>query len=93
MSQSQNIPIEPSTETTIKIITSFIVNITNVQLFTSVSVNAMLYGSDGTFQSVKNITFSGQDYLDWNNDDQYIINKTAEKLGFIIESTVPIVPN
>ena len=88
---SQIIPIEPATETTTKLITSFTVNITNLQLFTSVTVNAMLYGENGSFQAVKTITFSGQDYLDWNNDDQYIITKTAEKLGFIIEPTVPVV--
>jgi hypothetical protein len=82
-----NIPIQPATETTTKVITSFTVNVMRLELFQSVTVNAMLYGENGNFQEVKTLTLSGQDYLDWNNNDQYLIDKVAEKLGFTIAPT------
>ena len=90
MNSSPVTPIQPSTETTIKVITSFTVNVMSLELFTSVTVNAMLYGVNGNFLEVKTLTFSGQDYLDWNNNDQYLIDKTAETLGFTL--AVPVVP-
>jgi len=89
MSASSSIvPIEPSTETTTKIITSFTVNVMRLELFESVTVNAMLYGAQGNFLEVKTLTISGQDYLDWNNNDQYLINKVAQLLGFTLAPTV-----
>jgi len=87
-----SVPIQPSTETTTRIITSFTVNVMRLELFKSVTVNAMLYGADNNFIEVKTITLSGQDYLDWNNNDQYLIDKVAEILGFTLASTVPVVP-
>ena len=90
-----NVPIQPATETTTKVITSFTVNVMRLELFQSVTVNAMLYGADGNFIEVKTLTLSGQDYLDWNNNDQYLIDKVAEKLGFTIAPVVvpePVVP-
>ena len=89
------VPIQPATETTTKVITSFTVNVMRLELFQSVTVNAMLYGADGNFIEVKTLTLSGQDYLDWNNNDQYLIDKIAEKLGFTIAPVVvpePVVP-
>ena len=82
-----SVPIQPSTETTTRIITSFTVNVMRLELFKSVTVNAMLYGADNNFIEVKTITLSGQDYLDWNNNDQYLIDKVAEILGFTLAST------
>ena len=90
---SSTVPIEPSTEITTRVITSFTVNVMRLELFQSVTVNAMLYGADGNFIEVKTLTLSGQDYLDWNNNDQYLINKVAEKLGFTIAPTPPVVPD
>ena len=94
-----SVPIQPATETTTRIITSFTVNVMRLELFQSVTVNAMLYGADGNFIEVKTLTLSGQDYLDWNNNDQYLIDKVAEKLGFTLAPTVvpeptpePVVP-
>ena len=83
-----SIPIQPAEEITTKIITSFTVNVMRLELFQSVTVNVMLYGENGGFLEVKTITLSGQDYLDWNNNDQYLIDKVAEKLGFTLAPTV-----
>lgn len=88
-----SIVIQPSTTTTTKIITSFTVNIVRLELFQSVTVNAMLFGIDNNFIDVKTITLSGQDYQNWDNNDQYLIDKVAEILGFTLnnvsEPTVP----
>jgi len=85
-------PIQPSTEITTRIITSFTVSVIRLELFTSVTVNALLFGADGGFIEVKTLTLSGQDYLDWNNNDQYLINKVAEILGFTIVTPIPDPP-
>lgn len=82
-------PIEPAEEISVRIITSFTVSVIRLELFTSVTVNAMLYGETGNFIEVKTLTLSGQDYLDWNNNDQYLINKVAEILGFTIITPTP----
>ena len=87
MNSSPVTPIQPSTETTTKVITSFTVNVMRLELFQSVTVNAMLYGATGNFLEVKTLTISGQDYLDWNNNDQYLIDKVAQLLGFTITPT------
>ena len=85
-------PIQPSPKITTKIITSYVVNVIRLELFTSVTVNAMLYGADGGFIEVKTLTLSGQDYIDWNNNDQYLVNKVAEILGFVIINPIPDPP-
>ena len=85
-------PIKPAEEISVRIITSFTVAVIRLELFTSVTVNAMLYGENNNFIEVKTLTLSGQDYLDWNNNDQYLINKVAEILGFTIITPVPPEP-
>jgi len=82
-----SVPIQPSTITTTRVITSFTVSVRTLELFESVTVSVTLYGVNCVIPEVKYITLSGQDYLDWNNDDQYLIDKVAEKLGFTIAPT------
>jgi hypothetical protein len=77
-----SILIQPSTITTTKTISSFTVNVMRLELFQSVTVNVMLYGPDGNFIDLRTYTLSGNDYNEWDNDDNYLINKVAENLGF-----------
>ena len=81
----------------IKSITSFTVNVNNIVLFTSASIMVGLWDNKNTSPvSVKYIEISGQEYLQWNNNDEYIVNLVAEKMGFTLlnssSNTTSIVP-
>lgn len=69
----------------VNLVTSFTIQINNVVLFNSASLIIFLYNNDSD-NSIgrREINISGQDYLDWNNNDQYIINLVAKKLGFTL---------
>ena len=84
-----SISIQPTTITTTKIMTSFTINVIQLDLFKSVTVNVMLFGADGNFIEVKTITLSGQDYQKWDNNDQYLIDKIMEILGLsLLQPTI-----
>ncbi len=78
------VPIEPATITETKTVASFDVRVTNLDLFKSVSVLATLKAADGAYCGVRSFTIEGAEYLAWNNDDQYLINLVAQKLGFTL---------
>lgn len=78
------VPIQPAVITEVKNVSSFRVIVVNLELFKSVSVVAILQDADGNQLSSRSFTFEGADYLGWNNDDQYLINKVAERLGFTL---------
>ncbi len=54
-------------------------------LFTSVIVNATLYDEDGIVVLTTNIEISGEDYLKWSNDDNYIYDYVSRSLGVVIK--------
>jgi hypothetical protein len=80
---SDTIPVEPSVVTEVKTITNFRATIQDLQLFTSVSLRVELLGEEGNLISIQYVILSGDDYAGWNNDDNYIVNKVAEKLGLV----------
>ena len=86
------IPIKDFIITTTKIVTSFTVNVIRLDLFESVTLNAMLYGADGNFIEVRTYILSGTDYDSWANDDTYLIDKIAEKLGCTLIKASHVVP-
>ena len=80
---SNSIPVEPSVVTEVKTITNFRAIIQDLQLFTSVTLRVELFGDDSNLISIQYVTLSGDDYAGWNNDDNYIVDKVAEKLGLV----------
>jgi hypothetical protein len=89
---SSQIFIEPFTQVVTNIITSFIADVTNIQLFTSANISVNLYNADPNLIKTVNLPLVGADYANWANNDQYIIDYVAEKLGFVILPVVPDVP-
>jgi hypothetical protein len=89
---STTIFIEPSTQTVTNVITSFNVNVTNVQLFVSANISVNLYSADPRLINTVDLPLVGEDYENWANDDQYIIDYVAEKLGFVIAPEPPEPP-
>jgi hypothetical protein len=76
--------IQPATITDVKNVTHFEVRVMGLELFTSVSVFVTLKDADGSISGTRSFTFSGQDYLNWNNDDSYLVSLVASRLGFTL---------
>ena len=89
---SSQIFIEPSTQTVTNIITSFTANVTNIQLFVSANISVNLFNAEPRLINTVDLPLVGEDYENWANDDQYIIDYVATKLGFVIAPEPPINP-
>ena len=74
MNQSNNIIDPPIPKTKNYNIASFSVSVINLILFTSVSLSVIFFGDDKAVVDTKLITLKDDDYVKWNNDDQYIID-------------------
>ncbi len=61
-------------------INKVIIRIANIELFTSVTVIASLFDHD-TLVDNQVFKIEGQEYNDWSNDDQYIVDLVMTKLG------------
>lgn len=81
------ISVQASTITTVRTISSFSIRVQQLDLFKSVSLVVMLFDTDGNIVETKFLTLEGEDYLGWNNDDQYIVNYVANKLNLNLESS------
>jgi hypothetical protein len=65
------------------VISAIKVKVHSVVLFTSVTLMVQLLDSAGKIVDVKQIVLSGEDYLGWGQDDQYLITTALAKLGFV----------
>lgn len=81
---SDIIPVEPSVITEVKTITNFRLSVQELELFLHVLVRAELLNADGNLVDVRYVLIDGDDYKNWNNDDQYLIDKVAQKLGLVV---------
>lgn len=61
-------------------INQFKVEVSQLILFQSVSLNVILYDADEKFVCVKMVRLEGNDYTEWTNDDSYIIKYVREQL-------------
>lgn len=89
MNGPSDVQIEPSVVTEVKTITNFRLTTQDLILFTSVTFRVELLNDVGNLVDLKYVVISGDDYANWNNDDQYIINKVAERLGFVVKPSEP----
>ena len=64
--------------------TSMSLKVIQFVLFTSVIVHATLFDDDKVIVLSTNVEISGDDYLSWSNDDTYIYNYVATKLGVVV---------
>jgi hypothetical protein len=76
--------IQPATITEVKTVTKFFVQVVSLELFKSVTVMATLLTAEGNTVSTQTITVEGAEYAAWNNDDQYLVDLVAQKLGFTL---------
>jgi len=77
-----SIPVVPiPLPTTPPIISSFNYNVNNLVLSSSITFNVILLDENNVPVSVQQVTISGDDYKNWGNNDQYVINYICNALG------------
>jgi len=76
-----NTPIQPDQIVTTRTATSFSVVCQNLVLFTTASFLVSLLDVNKSVISTQIITLTNEQYLAWNNNDDYIINLIATILG------------
>lgn len=59
------------------------INITNLELFESVSFQVMIFTNDEEYIKTECFCLRDNDYKNWASDDNYIINFVMNKLGLI----------
>ena len=75
-------PLVPSSEkVVVKKVIKFAITNLNITLFNQATMMAMLYDDvtmiDGLF-----LTLAGQEYLDWNSDDEYLVDWVAQQIRY-----------
>jgi hypothetical protein len=76
--------IEAYDETTTKTAVRFSLDISQMELSVSATFRVSLYDANDKYISNKYVIIEGQDYTAWGNDDQYVIDFVAQKLGFTL---------
>ena len=64
-----------------RFIHSFEIQVINLTLFQSVTVMVILYDENDCLIDNKILNISGDDYLDWSNDDNWLIDHVLLKLN------------
>ena len=74
--------IQPFIETISKTITQYKIIVQDLVLFKSVSIRLDCFDSNNLYVKSKDIIIEGEDYNNWLNNDQYIIDHVNKVLGF-----------
>lgn len=74
--------IEPVDKITMQTIVRFSLDITELLLHQSATFRVSLYNVNDKLVDTKFVTLEGDDYTNWGNDDEYILQFLANKLGF-----------
>jgi len=72
--------VQDSIYTKTMIINNIKIRTNRLNLFNSISLGVTLF-SDNVLVENKIIDVTGEDYTNWGNDDQYIVNFVLNKLG------------
>jgi hypothetical protein len=78
------VEIQPATLTTVKTVKYFKIYVVGLDLFNSVTLSVSLYDENSAVIDNRTFVVTGDEYLAWNNDDQYLISLVAQKLGFTL---------
>ncbi len=80
--------IVPLDKVTILTIYSFTLDRIEVDLFNSARIRVNLMDQNNNRIDCTFVTLTGEDYANWGNSDDYIINYVANKLGFTVQNVV-----
>lgn len=76
--------IKPTDKIITQTVVRFSLDISQLILNESATFRASLYDKDDIIIDRQFVTLEGIDYLNWGNDDSYVIRFVANKLGFIL---------
>jgi hypothetical protein len=77
-------PIEPFVITTTNTVTSFSVSCRSLQLFTNATFTVDSYDINKNLVSRQVVPITNEQYLEWNNNDEFIITLMANILGYTL---------
>ena len=83
---SNNTTIQPYTQTTTQVITSFTVSCRSLDLFNSATFTVDSFDINNNLVSRQVIPINNEQYLEWNNNDSFIIDLMATILGYTLTS-------
>ena len=76
--------IQPFDKTIIQTIVRFSLDITKLILNESATFTVSLYDVNDIVIDRQFVSIEGTDYVNWGNDDSYIIRFVANQLGFVM---------
>lgn len=76
--------VEPYTQTTTQVITSFTVSCRSLDLFNNATFTVDSFDINNNLVSRQVVPITNQQYLDWQNNDEYIVNLMATILGYTL---------
>jgi hypothetical protein len=82
----EGVAIQATTITETMNVVSFKVHVVGLDLFNSVTVAVTLHDENRNCVGNRTFVISGDEYMSWNSDDQYLINLVAQKLGFTLST-------
>ena len=82
-------PIQPFVITTTQTITSFSVSCRTLTLFENATFTVDSFDINNTLISRQVVPITNEQYLEWNNNDEYIIILMATTLGYNLVNPVP----
>ena len=84
--------IVPLDKVTTLTIYSFTLDRIEVELFNSARIRVNLMDQNNNRIDCTFVTLDGDDYKNWGNSDDYIINYVANKLGFTVQNVLHETP-
>lgn len=80
---SQN--IVPATQTNVVVITSFSVQVISITLFSKAELRVDMFDESKIRVNSCVIEMKGEDYANWNNNDEYVYEFVANQLGYTLQ--------
>jgi hypothetical protein len=80
-------PIDPFVVTTTNVVTSFTVSCRSLVLFSNATFTVDSFDKNNNLVSRQVVPITNEQYLEWNNNDEYIIALMAQILGYTIASS------
>lgn len=80
---SQN--IVPATQTNVVVITSFFVQVISITLFLKAELRVDMFDESKIRVNSCVIEMKGEDYANWNNNDEYVYEFVANQLGYTLQ--------
>lgn len=79
--------IEPYTQTTTQVITSFTVTCRSLTLFETATFTVDSFDASNNLVSRQVLQMSTPEYLEWKNNDEFVVIWAADQLGYVLVST------